>query len=181
MIGLLEKQGHTVTAEPKEAEILIVNTCSFIEASKKESIDAILEAARFKDSGACRKLIVAGCLSERYPGEILSDMPEVDAVLGVNQIEFIDQVVSGESVDLPDSYGRSDADLYLYDHSTPRTLIGSSFSAYMKISEGCDHVCSFCAIPRIRGPFRSRILESLVKEATRLVSEGVKEIILIYR
>jgi len=179
MIGLLEKQGHTVTAEPKEAEILIVNTCSFIEASKKESIDAILEAARFKDSGACRKLIVAGCLSERYPGEILSDMPEVDAVLGVNQIEFIDQVVSGESVDLPDSYGRSDADLYLYDHSTPRTLIGSSFSAYMKISEGCDHVCSFCAIPRIRGPFRSRILESLVKEATRLVSEGVKEIILI--
>lgn len=179
MIGLLEKQGHTITADPKEAEILVVNTCSFIEASKKESIDAILEAAQMKDAGSCKKLIVAGCLPERYAERILSEMPEVDAVLGVNQIEQIDTVIQGGRTDLPDSYGRSDADLYLYDHTTPRSLIGPKFTAYIKISEGCDHICSFCAIPKIRGPFRSRTMQSIVSEATRLASEGVKEVILI--
>ena len=179
MIGLLEKQGHTITADPKEAEVLIVNTCSFIEASRKESIDAILEVAQLKDSGSCKKLIVTGCLPERYAGQILSDMPEVDAVLGVNQIEQIDRAVGGERIDPPDSYGRSDADLYLYDHTTPRSRIGPKFSAYVKISEGCDHVCSFCAIPKIRGPFRSRSVPSIVSEVTRLASEGVKEVTLI--
>jgi ribosomal protein S12 methylthiotransferase len=179
MIGLLKKKGHTITADPKEAEILVVNTCSFIEASRKESIDTILDAARLKDSGACRKLIVAGCLAERYPKEIRSDLVEVDAILGTNQIGEIARVVSGEPIDPPDTYGRSDADLYLYDHNTPRALIGPQYSAYMKISEGCDHTCAFCVIPKIRGRFRSRTIPSLVKEATRLASQGVKEIILI--
>jgi ribosomal protein S12 methylthiotransferase len=179
MIGLLKKKGHTITADPEEAEILVVNTCSFIEAAKKESIDTILDAVRMKDSGSCKKLIVAGCLAERYPKEIRSDLMEVDAIVGVNQIEEIVQVVSDEPIDPPDSYGRSDADLYLYSHTTPRTLIGPPFSAYMKISEGCDHTCSFCVIPKIRGRFRSRTIPSLVKEATRLASQGTKEVILI--
>jgi ribosomal protein S12 methylthiotransferase len=179
MIGLLKKKGHTITADPEEAEILVVNTCSFIEASKKESIDTILDAVRMKDSGSCKKLIVAGCLAERYPKEIRSELMEVDAIVGVNQIEEIVQVVSDEPIDPPNSYGRSDADLYLYNHTTPRTLIGPPFSAYMKISEGCDHTCSFCVIPKIRGRFRSRTIPSLVKEATRLASQGTKEVILI--
>jgi ribosomal protein S12 methylthiotransferase len=179
MIGLLEKQGHTITADPGEAEILVVNTCSFIEASKKESIDTILEAARLKEAGSCRRLVVAGCLAERYPKEILSDMAEVDAVVGVNQIEEIVRVVSGDPVDPPDTYARGDADLYLYDHKTPRTLIGPKYSAYMKLSEGCDHTCAFCVIPKIRGRYRSRTLPSLVREAGSLASRGVKELILI--
>jgi len=179
MAGLLREQGHTVTGDPKEAEILVVNTCSFIEASKKESIDTILEAAQLKETGVCRKLIVAGCLAERYPKEILSDLTEVDVILGVNQIEDIVQAVSGKIIDPPNSYGRSDAELYLYDHTTPRLLIGPRYSAYMKISEGCDHTCSFCAIPKIRGPFRSRTIQSLVHEARGLSARGVREIILI--
>ncbi|MEJ2109648.1 MAG: 30S ribosomal protein S12 methylthiotransferase RimO [Acidobacteriota bacterium] len=179
MIGLLQKQGHTITPHSEEAEILVVNTCSFIEASRKESIETILEAARLKDSGNCKKLVVAGCLAERYAGEIQKDLSEVDAIVGVNQIEDIVRVIAGEQVAVPGSYGHSDADLYLYDHATPRTLIGPKYSAYMKISEGCDHVCSFCAIPKIRGPFRSRTIPSLVKEASALASKGVKELILI--
>lgn len=179
MVGLLKKKGHTITADPKEAEVLVVNTCSFIEASRKESIETILEAASLKETGSCRKLIVAGCLAERYANEIRSDLTEVDAIVGVNQIEEIVRVVSGEPIDLPDTYGRSDADLYLYDHTTPRTLIGPGYSAYMKISEGCDHTCAFCVIPKIRGRYRSRSIPSLVKEATSLASRGVKEIVLI--
>lgn len=179
MIGLLQAQGHVLTTEPQDAEILIVNTCGFIKDSKEESINTILEAARLKKSGACRRLIVTGCLAERYPKEIQSDLAEVDAILGTNQIEEIVQAVAGESIATPNSYGRSDADLYLYDHTTPRTLIGPRHTAYLKVSEGCDRTCSFCIIPKIRGPFRSRSISSLVKEATLLASQGVKEITLI--
>jgi ribosomal protein S12 methylthiotransferase len=179
MIGLLRAGGHVLTADPSDAEILIVNTCSFIEDSRKESIEAILAAAQLKKSGSCRKLIVTGCLSERYPAEIRSDLVEVDAILGTNQIQEIVRAVAGEAVPLPDSYGRSNADLYLYDHTTPRTLIGPRYSAYMKISEGCDHTCSFCIIPKIRGRIRSRTIPSLIQEATQLADQGVKEITLV--
>jgi ribosomal protein S12 methylthiotransferase len=179
MIGLLEAQGHVLTVDPATAEILIVNTCSFIEDAKIESIDAILEAAQYKNSGICKKLIVTGCLAERYPSEIRSDLAEVDAVLGTNQIQEIVRAVAGEKIPPPDSYGKRDANLYLYDHTTPRTLIGPSYSAYMKISEGCDHTCAFCIIPKIRGRFRSRSIESLVREATRLADQDVREITLI--
>ena len=179
MIGLLQAQGHVLTADPADAEVLIVNTCSFIGDSKKESIDTILAAAQLKNSGSCKKLIVTGCLAERYPKEIRSDLVEVDAILGTNQIEEIVQAVSGEPVAPPDSYGRGDADLYLYDETTPRTLIGPQYTAYLKISEGCDHTCAFCVIPKIRGRLRSRSIPSLVREATSLASRGVKEITLI--
>jgi ribosomal protein S12 methylthiotransferase len=179
MIGILQAQGHTFSSDPNEAEILIVNTCSFIGDSKKESIDAILAAAQLKKTGNCKKLIVTGCLAERYPKEIQSDLLEVDAILGTNQIEEIARAVSGEPIELPNAFGRSDADFYLYSHKTPRTLIGPSYSAYIKIAEGCDHVCAFCVIPKIRGPFRSRSIKSIVEEAGILAAKGVKEITLI--
>ena len=179
MIGLLQAKGHVLTADPEDADVLVVNTCSFIGDSKKESIETILAAARLKSSGKCKKLIVTGCLAERYPKEIQADLAEVDAILGTNQIEEIVRAVAGEPVDPPNSYGRSDADLYLYDHATPRTLIGPRYSAYMKVSEGCDHTCSFCIIPKIRGRLRSRSIPSLVREATWLASQGVKELTLV--
>lgn len=179
MIGLLQAQGHVLTADPADAEILVVNTCSFIADSKRESIETILAAAQLKNSGSCKKLIVTGCLAERYPKEIRSDLVEVDAILGTNQIEEIVRAVSGEPITAPNSYGRSDADLYLYDDTTPRTLIGPQYTAYVKIAEGCDHTCSFCIIPKIRGRLRSRSIQSIVKEAGRLAAQGVKEITLI--
>jgi ribosomal protein S12 methylthiotransferase len=179
MIGLLQAKGHVLTADPENAEILIVNTCSFIESARKESIETILAAAQLKSSGSCKKLIVTGCLSERYPKEIRSDLAEADAVLGTNQIEEIVRAVEGDPVALPNSYGRSHADLYLYNHDTPRTLIGPRYAAYMKVSEGCGHRCAFCVIPKIRGRFRSRTIPSLVQEATQLAAQGVKEVTLI--
>ncbi|HTY61100.1 MAG TPA: 30S ribosomal protein S12 methylthiotransferase RimO [Acidobacteriota bacterium] len=179
MIGLLQARGHILTADPSDADILIVNTCCFIEDSRKESIETILAAAQLKTSGSCKKLIVTGCLAERYASEIRSDLVEVDAILGTNQIEEIARAVDGIPVPPPNSYGRSDADLYLYDDKTPRTLIGPGYTAYIKIAEGCDHTCSFCIIPKIRGPIRSRTISSLVHEATQLADRGVKEITLV--
>ncbi len=179
MLGILQKEGHTITADTSEAEIIVVNTCSFIESSKKESIEAILETAELKKSGKLRRLIVAGCMAERYPKEIQSNLVEVDAILGVNQLEQITRVVSGAAMVPPDTFGRSDADLYLYDHTTPRSTVTLSYTAYVKIAEGCDHTCSFCIIPKIRGSFRSRSIYSLVQEARMLVERGVKEIVLV--
>ena len=179
MIGLLQAQGHELITDPADAEVLIINTCSFIADSKTESIETILAAAQLKHSGKCKRLIVTGCLPERYAKNIRKELAEVDAMLGPNQIKEIVRAVHGYPVDPPNSYGRSDADLYLYDHTTPRTLIGPRYAAYMKISEGCDHTCSFCIIPKIRGRFRSRSIPSLVQEAMQLASQGVKEITLV--
>ena len=179
MLGLLKQEGHTLTADRSEAEVIVVNTCGFIEDSKRESIETILEAAELKKTGACRRLVVTGCLAERYSKQIQSELIEVDSILGINQLEQIGRAVSGQAVALPNSFGRSDADLYLYDHQTPRLLARPGPSAYMKIAEGCDHACSFCIIPKIRGSFRSRTIHSLVQEALNLASQGVVEITLV--
>ncbi len=179
MLGLLQKEGHTLTPNPSEADIIVVNTCSFIDGAKKESIEAILEAAELRKSGTCKRLVVAGCLAERYPKEIKSDLVEVDAILGTNQIEQIGRAVAGEKTVPPDTFGRSGADLYLYDDTTPRLLSTPRYTAYMKIAEGCDHTCSFCIIPQLRGTFRSRRILSLVAEARNLVAQGVREITLV--
>jgi ribosomal protein S12 methylthiotransferase len=179
MLGLLQKEGHTITADKSEAEVIVVNTCSFIESSKKESIETILEAAELKNTGRCRRLIIAGCLAERYPRDIQKDLAEVDAIVGTNQLDQIARVVAGDAVPVPASFGRSDADFYLYDHTTPRSLATPPYTAYIKIAEGCDHTCSFCVIPKIRGPFRSRSIPSLVQEAHILAERGVKEITLV--
>ncbi len=179
MLGLLQKEGHTLTTDPSKADIIVVNTCSFIEGAKRESIETILEAAELRKSGSCKRLVVTGCLAERYPREIQSDLVEVDAILGTNQIEQIGRAVAGEKTLPPASFGRSDADLYLYDHTTPRLLATPRYTAYMKIAEGCDHTCSFCIIPKLRGTFRSRSIPSLVAEAQNLVAQGVREITLV--
>lgn len=179
MIGLLQAKGHVLTATPSDADVLIVNTCCFIGDSRKESIETILAAAQLKASGSCRRLIVTGCLAERYASEIRADLTEVDSILGTNQIEDIVSAVDGMEIPPSNSYGRSDADFYLYDHTTPRTLIGPNYTAYVKIAEGCDHTCAFCIIPKIRGPMRSRSILSVVQEVGQLAAQGVKEVTLV--
>ena len=254
MMGLLNRAGARLTNNPEEAEILIVNTCSFIDTAKQESVDTILEMARHKTSGSAKKLIVAGCLVERYRDEIRKSIPEVDAVVGTGELEAILEAVglaapatispfnilTGQSAAArpgkesqagthqhalenprtegagafrplngipqstralaPDTTSRPEGDLreqqgrfrrddwqgathllptYLYDESTPRFLTTPKSSAYIKIAEGCDHPCSFCVIPNLRGKFRSRRFESVVAEAHQLVARGVREITLI--
>ncbi len=173
MMGQLVARGHELTHQPDQADVLVVNTCSFIDPAKQESIDAILEMAEYKKVGRARKLVVAGCLVERYRGDIRRDMPEVDALIGTNEIESIVAICE----DLEPPAGPSEP--YLYHHLTPRVLATPSHFAYLKIAEGCDHPCTFCVIPQYRGSFRSRRLESVVSEATRLFQQGVREINLI--
>ena len=255
-MGLLDRAGARLTAHPEEAEILVVNTCSFIDTAKQESVDTILEMARFKTSGSARKLIVAGCLVERYRDEIQKNIPEVDAVVGTGELEAIldaagltmpaaaaapslFNILSGATAEVRpgkeslaathktpatelvqnenspkgrpgkeslaathkhETTSRSEGDArerqgrfarddwqgaahllptYLYDESTPRYLTTPKSSAYIKIAEGCDHPCTFCVIPNLRGKFRSRRFESVVAEARQLVARGVEEITLI--
>ena len=178
MLGLLNRDGHEITASAQDAEIIVVNTCGFIESAKQESIDTILEMAQRKVDGNCRKLIVAGCLVERYRKEILDQIPEVDAVVGTSQIPEIVSACSKTSQvrDLPHYESR---EAYLYSESDPRVFTTPGYSAYLKVAEGCDHPCSFCVIPQMRGRFRSRSIESIVTEARNLASRGVKELNLI--
>ena len=176
MLGILERQGYELTPRAEDAEVIIVNTCSFIEPAKRESIDTILEMAELKKSGSARRLVVAGCLVERYRKEILKDIPEVDYVIGTNEIERVLDACAFESA------GRESAapiEPYLYHEFTPRVLSTPAYSAYVKIAEGCDHPCSFCVIPQMRGKFRSRRFESVVREVESLAQQGVGEITLI--
>jgi ribosomal protein S12 methylthiotransferase len=175
MLGHLRLKGFTLTPKLEEAEVLVVNTCGFIESAKKESIEAILQAAARKQGGVCRKLVVAGCMVERYRDQLLAEMPEIDACLGTRDIEHIAEVVG--ACDRLFEPERNPA--YLYDGQGPRLLTTPKASAYLKISEGCDHACAFCAIPAIRGPQRSRSVASVVQEARRLVDKGVLEINLV--
>jgi len=175
MLGHLKLKGFTLTPHAEEAEVLVVNTCGFIESAKKESIEAILQAAACKTNGACRRLIVAGCMVERYRDQLLADMPEIDACLGTRDIEHIAEVVGAS-----DRLFEPERDPgYLYDEHSPRLLTTPSASAYLKISEGCDHQCAFCIIPAIRGPQRSRTIASVAAEARRLVAQGVLELNLV--
>lgn len=174
MMGQLAARGHELTTHADQADVLVVNTCSFIDPAKKESIDTILEMAEYKKVGRAKRLVVAGCLVERYRGDIQRDMPEVDAVIGTNQIDSIVAVCEG--ITEPTA---ADPGLYLYHDLTPRVLATPGHFAYMKIAEGCDHPCTFCVIPQYRGKFRSRRFESVVSEATRLFSQGIREINLI--
>jgi len=229
-MGLLDRAGARLTARPEDAEILVVNTCSFIDTAKQESVDTILEMARLKTEGKATKLIVAGCLVERYRDEIRKSIPEVDAVVGTGELESILEaagiampVAAAPSLfNILSDNGRADVHLgkegqagthmhepatfrpegdhrekqgrfsreewqgaahmlptYLYDETTPRLLSTGRTSAYVKIAEGCDHPCSFCVIPNLRGKFRSRRFESVVAEVQRLVASGVQEITLI--
>jgi len=173
MMGQLSARGHELTTQPDQADVLVVNTCSFIDPAKKESIDTILEMAEYKKVGRAQRLVVAGCLVERYRGDIQKDLPEVDAIIGTNEIERIVAVCEG--IEQPAAATAP----YLYHDLTPRILATPRHFAYVKIAEGCDHPCTFCVIPQYRGKFRSRRFESVISEATRLFSQGVREINLI--
>jgi ribosomal protein S12 methylthiotransferase len=173
MMGQLASHGHELTPHPDQADVLVVNTCSFIHPAKKESVDTILEMAEYKKIGRAKKLIVAGCLVERYRDQIRKEMPEVDAVLGTNEIERIVPLCEGVDV-APNPF-----EPYLYHDLTPRVLATPRHYAYIKVAEGCDHPCTFCVIPQYRGKFRSRRFESVIAEATRLFQQGVREINLI--
>lgn len=212
MMGLLNRAGAEITTSAEAADVLVVNTCSFIDSARQESVDTILEMARHKTHGSAQKLIVAGCLVERYRDEIRKNIPEVDAVVGTGELEAIlaaagiappapapaaaspfpiltGRVAARPEAGLRQAQGRFDREQwggagaalpeYLYDHTTPRLLATGKTSAYIKIAEGCDHPCTFCIIPNLRGKFRSRRFESILAEAEALVASGVREITLI--
>ncbi len=205
MMGMLAHAGAELTATAEDADVIVVNTCSFIGSAQQESIDTILEMARHKNSGRAKKLVVAGCLVERFRDEILKNIPEVDAVVGTGELDKILSAAGVAATDTPpspfnilmsrpegdhrrqqgrfarDSWDGAIADLpnYLYDETTPRVLATPGYTAYIKIAEGCDHPCTFCIIPQLRGQFRSRRFESVVAEAERLAQSGVREITLI--
>jgi ribosomal protein S12 methylthiotransferase len=176
MLGILARQGYELTPRAEEAEVIIVNTCAFIEPAQRESIDTILEMAEYKKCGAARKLVVAGCLVERYRQEILEEIPEVDFVVGTNELERVLEACGEES---KDRSLEGCAEPYLYHDLTPRVLSTPSYSAYLKIAEGCDHPCSFCVIPQMRGRFRSRRFASVVREAENLARKGVVELTIV--
>ncbi len=173
-MGQLASRGHELTPHPSEADVIVVNTCSFIDPAKQESVDTILEMAEYKKSGRAQRLIVAGCLVERYRGEIAKHLPEVDAVIGTNELERITALCEGVTAAPANPF-----EPYLYHDATPRVLATPRHYAYIKIAEGCDHPCSFCVIPQYRGKFRSRRFESVISEAARLFSQGVREVNLI--
>ena len=209
MMGLLARAGAELTPNAADADVIVINTCAFIESAQQESVNTILEMARHKTAGRAQKLVVAGCLVERYRNEIQKDIPEVDAVVGTGELEAIlaaagivprtPEVPTNDSPfviltsraegDARAAQGRfsrgewdgavADLPNYLYDETTPRLLATPKYSAYIKIAEGCDHPCAFCIIPQLRGQFRSRRFESVIAEAERLVASGVREITLI--
>ncbi|MDI3538152.1 MAG: ribosomal protein methylthiotransferase [Bacillota bacterium] len=175
LLARLIERGYELTTNPAEADVIVVNTCGFIDAAKEESIDTILEMATYKEKGRCRKLVVTGCLSQRYPQEIAAEIPEVDAVIGTGSLErlpaILDELESGSRVVAVDAPGGF--------QGGARILATYPGTAYLKIAEGCNHRCSFCVIPELRGPLKSRPEEEIVAEALTLARQGVKEIILV--
>ena len=174
MLGLLAEKGHEIVNDPKKAEAIIVNTCGFITPAKQESIDAILEMAEYKKSGKCRLLIATGCLAERYNTEMEKEIPELDAIVGTGDFDKIAEIIEkGEKICI---FGHQSYDL---PENLPRILTTPFYTAYLKIADGCDNNCTYCAIPKIRGHYKSRKMEDVVAEAERLAASGVKELILI--
>jgi len=198
MLGLAQQSGHQLTRDAADADVLVVNTCAFIDKAKQESIDTILEMAELKKTGRCKRLIVTGCMAERYREELKTQIPEIDSVLGTGEIPEIVNVLgsgigdqgskallpllrsNGEPVNsrspVPD---RRSLPTYIYDADTPRLLATPRHYAYVKIAEGCDYKCAFCIIPTLRGNYRSRPADSIVREARALAARGVKELLLI--
>lgn len=203
MMGMLSQAGAQLISRADDADVIVVNTCSFIESAQQESVNTILEMARHKSDGRARKLVVAGCLVERFRDEIRKNIPEVDAVVGTGELEnilaaagvapqpaspfrILQSRAEGDARAAQGRFSReawdgaiADLPNYLYDETTPRLLATPGYTAYLKIAEGCDHPCSFCIIPQLRGQFRSRRFESVIAEAERLAASGVREVTLI--
>lgn len=180
MLGLLNERGYQIVDDPLKAEILIINTCTFIEPAKEESIQAILQMGTYKSEGKCQYLIATGCLVQRYGEELKEGIPELDGMLGTFSwdriIELIDEL---EKQKVQETIFFKDAKPLVYTENIPRMRTGAKHSAYIKIAEGCSNACSYCIIPHVRGPLHSRPIESVVREAQKLISEGVKELNLI--
>jgi ribosomal protein S12 methylthiotransferase len=183
MMGVLARAGYEITPRAADADVLVVNTCSFIAPAQQESVQSILEMAQYKKEakkfGREQKLIVAGCMVERYRNEIREQIPEVDAVIGTGEIEKIVAACAGELENSPANGAAPELPAFLYHDLTPRIRATPRHTAYIKINEGCDHPCTFCVIPQLRGKFRSRGLESVVREAENLAANGVREVSLI--
>ena len=218
MLGLAQQAGHELTQDPAGADVLVVNTCAFIDSAKQESIDAILEMAQHKKDGSCQRLIVTGCMAERYRDELRAEIPEIDAVLGTGEVPEIVAAIGGvgtrqsspltffrpSTVKSPEAEVQNEAPgapaahhdpavhlhdgpatpapgspTYIYDANTPRIFATPRHYAYLKVAEGCDYKCAFCIIPTLRGAYRSRTEDSIVREATALAARGVRELLLI--
>ena len=178
MAGVLTRRGFEMTAEPADADALIVNTCGFIGPAKEEGVETILDLARFKTAGRCRRLVVAGCLAQRYAAELAREIPEIDAIVGLDEVARIADILETPGRRVPPL--RADESVtWLYDHETPRIRSTPPHTAYLKVAEGCDYPCSFCVIPRIRGRFRSRDPESVLAEAESLARAGARELVLV--
>jgi ribosomal protein S12 methylthiotransferase len=177
MLGMLAAAGHEITDRAEAAEYLVVNTCAFIDRAREESVNTILELARLKERGRARALVVTGCLTQRYGGDILAEIPEVSAILGTSELGRIVEVVN--QADGRQNWVTSAPPGYLYDATTPRLLTGRLPYAYVKIAEGCDMGCTFCAIPQFRGRHRSRPVRDIVVEVEALAARGIQEAILV--
>lgn len=177
MLGALQDNGYEITEELEKAEIIIINTCTFIEKAKEESINTILEASQYKQYGDCKGLIVAGCLSQQYQEELFTEIPEIDALIGTGSwnriMEAVEAIQQGQRICIMDSMTN------MYDEGMPRMMTTPDYSAYVKISEGCNNGCTFCIIPKVRGAYRSRSMESIEREVQQLAEAGVKEVVLI--
>ena len=176
MLGQLARRGHRLVADAREADVIVVNTCAFIDRAKQESVDAILEMAREKETGRARRLVVTGCLAQRYDAELRREIPEIDATLGTNQVEDVLAAVEGGATVTDAGERRPE---WIYDHTAPRVLTTPPYLAYVKISEGCDYTCSFCIIPTLRGAHRSRPPADIEAEVAALAASGVKEVVLV--
>ncbi|MFI5178727.1 MAG: 30S ribosomal protein S12 methylthiotransferase RimO, partial [Vicinamibacterales bacterium] len=200
MLGLARDAGHEITSDATQADVIVVNTCAFIDTAKEESVNAILEMAQLKRDGGCKRLVVTGCLAERYRDQLKAEIPEIDVVLGTGEVPAIVGAIASAPT-APATFFRSARGLgapgtshehlhpaprtphvvptYLYDASTPRLLTTPRHYAYVKVAEGCDYTCAFCIIPTLRGKYRSRDEDSIVIEAERLAAQGVRELLLI--
>ena len=175
MLGMLREKGFEIVADPAEADVLFVNTCGFIESAKEESIDAIFEMAQYKKSGRAKRLYVTGCLAQRYPEALMSEIPEIDGILGVAEYSRLFEMMDAGDAGMKPCYTQNGARFL----NTPRVLTTPGYSAYVKISDGCDNRCTYCAIPLIRGGYASRPFDDIVAECERLAADGVTEITLI--
>jgi ribosomal protein S12 methylthiotransferase len=175
MLGQLRRNGCEITSDVAAAEVIVVNTCAFIDRAKQESIDTILEMARHKETGKAKRLVVTGCLSQRYDTEIRREIPEIDATLGTGQVSDIVEAVRGVATTTESRQPPT----WIYDHAAPRMLSTAPWTAYVKISEGCDYTCSFCIIPTLRGSHRSRPIDDVAAEVHALAERGVKEVVLV--
>ncbi|MEN2256428.1 30S ribosomal protein S12 methylthiotransferase RimO [Paraclostridium benzoelyticum] len=177
MMGILNRKGYKLVGEFEEADIILVNTCGFIESAKQESIDTILDLAQLKESGNLKLLIVTGCLAQRYAKELQAEIPEIDAIVGTGSYQQIDEIIA--NLEKENNIVSLNDIEFAYNEDLPRYVTTPEYMAYLKIGEGCDNHCTYCIIPKLRGRYRSRKMEDIIKEAKDLASKGVKELVVI--